>query len=393
MRTMGKNRILLIAAGTCLMFATFVGCGGRSGEKDYNKAVEARQNGDLVRARTHFEKAIRKMSGNEKKSVANNKLGMVLWRLGEVDAAAEAFNKSCALSESLTGANLNLGIALYHAGRLDEAEVALNNVLGDNPRSDAALSMLGLIAAQKRDWSGASKIISRAVAAKPADPAGQNALVLAELNSNRNTDLAISRLNKLISAYPDYAPAAYNLAAIYDFWIDDQAAAIGWYREYLRKAGAEDSQADAARQAIARLEGKENRPESSASEADPAAAARYMAEGSKRHQEQKYTEAIAQYRKAIGADPTQKNAYYNMGLSYYALEKYPETEQACLRALKVDPGFADAQYMLALAYVQQSKWTDAEREAKTLATLDAARGEEMLKYISAARKQIGRAHV
>ena len=53
---MGNNRILLIAAGTCLMLATFVGCGGRSGEKDYHKAVEAWQDGDLVRARTHFEK-------------------------------------------------------------------------------------------------------------------------------------------------------------------------------------------------------------------------------------------------------------------------------------------------------------------------------------------------
>jgi tetratricopeptide (TPR) repeat protein len=385
---MKNNRILVIATGTCLMLATFVGCGGRSGEKEYNKAIEAWQDGDLVRARTHFEKAIRKMSGNEKKSVAENKLGLVLWQLGEVDAAAEAFNESCALSESLTGANLNLGIALYHAERLDEAEVALNNVLGDNPRNETALSMLGLIAAQKRDWAGASKTISRAVAARPSDPAGQNALVLAELNSNRNTDLAVSRLSKLVSAYPDYAPAAYNLAAIYDHWLDNQTAATGWYKEYLRKSGPDGSHGEAARQAIARLGGQTaTGPGTAAPQTDPAAAARYMAEGAKRHQEQKYTDAIEQYRKAIGADPTQKNAYYNMGLAYYALKKYSETEQACLRALKVDPGFVDAQYMLALAYVQQGKWNDAEREAKILSGLDSTRGDEMLKYITSARKR------
>jgi tetratricopeptide (TPR) repeat protein len=385
---MGKNKILLIATGTCLMLATFVGCGGRSGEKEYSKATEAWKDGDLVRARTHFEKAIRKMSGNEKKSVAENQLGLVLWQLGEVDAAAAAFNKSCALSESLTGANLNLGIALYHAGRLDEAEVALNNVLGDNPRSETALSMLGLIAAQKRDWAGASKTISRAVAAQPTDPAGQNALVLAELNSNRNTELAISRLGNVVSTYPDYAPAAYNLAVIYDHWIDDQTAATEWYREYLRKAGSDGSHVDAARQAIARLGGQTGPgSETSAPQTDPAAAARYMAEGAKRHQEQKYTDAIEQYRKAIKADPMQKNAHYNMGLAYYALTKYPETERACLQALKVDPDFVDAQYMLALAYVQQGKWTDAEREAKILAGLDSARGDEMLKYIKSARKR------
>ena len=385
---MGNRRILLIAAGTCLLIVTFVGCGGRSGEKEYSKAVKAWEDGDLVRARTHFEKAIRKMSGSENKSVAENQLGLVLWRLGEVDAAADAFNKSCALSESLTGANLNLGIALYHAGRMDEAEVALNNVLGDDPKNETALSMLGLIAAQKRDWAGASKTLSRAVAAKPADPAGQNALVLAELNSTRSTGPAISRLNKLVSTYPDYAPAAYNLAAIYDHWLDDQTAAIGWYREYLRKAGGDGSHVAAARQAIARLEGRtEPGREPAAAPTDPAAATRYMAEGAKRYQLQKYADAITQYRKAIDADPTQKNAFYNMGLAYYALEKYTETEQACLRALKVDPGFVDAQYMLALAYVQQGKWTDAEREANTLAGLDAARGEEMLKYIASARKR------
>ena len=385
---MRNNRFLLITAGTCLMLATFVGCGGRSGEKEYNKAIEAWSNGDLVRARTHFEKAIRKMSGNEKKSAAENKLGLVLWQLGEVDAAAEAFNKSCALSDSLTGANLNLGIALYHAGRRDEAEVTLNNVLGDNPQSETALSMLGLIAAQKRDWAGASKTISRAVAAKPADPAGQNALAVAELNSNRNTDLAISRLNKLVSTYPDYAPAAYNLAAIYDHWLGNPTSADGWYREYLRKSGPDGSHVEAARKALARLTGQTaTEPDTAATKTDPAAAARYMAEGAKRHQEQKYTDAIDQYRKAIRSDPTQKNAYYNMGLAYYALRKYPETEQACLRALKVDPGFADAQYMLALAYVQQGNWKDAEREAKILATLDAKRGEEMLNYITSSRKR------
>jgi tetratricopeptide (TPR) repeat protein len=370
------------------MLATFVGCGGRSGEKEYNKATEAWKDGDLVRARTHFEKAIRKMSGSENKSVAENKLGLVLWQLGEVDAAAEAFNESCALSESLTGANLNLGIALYHAGRLDEAEVALNNVLGDNPKNETALSMLGLMAAQKRDWAGASKTISRAVAAKPSNPAAQNALVLTELNSNRDTDLAISRLNKVVSAYPDYAPAAYNLAVIYDHWIGDQTAATGWYQEYLRKSGSDGSHVEAARQAIARLGGQTaTGPDTAAQQTDPAAAARYMAEGAKRHQEQKYTDAIEQYRKALDADPMQKNAYYNMGLAYYALKKYPETEQACLRALKVDPGFVDAQYMLALAYVQQGKWNDAEREANILAGLDATRGDEMLKYITSARKR------
>jgi len=259
--------------------------------------------------------------------------------------------------------------------------------VGDDPQNEAALSMLGLIAAQKRDWAGASRTISKAVNTNPSDPSGQNMLVLAELNSTRNTDLAVSRLKKLVSSYPDYAPAAYNLAAIYDHWLGQQTAAVGWYQEYLRKSGPAGSHAEAARQAIARLGGQTvaasgpTKPQS-----DPAAAARFMAEGARLHQQQKYAEAVGQYQKAIAADPVQKNAFYNMGLAYYALKRYPETEQACISALKVDPGFADSQYMLTLAYVQQGMWNEAEREAKILAGLDARRGDEMLKYIASARK-------
>jgi len=377
-----KAKTILATTGTLLVLGLFIGCGGRSGEKEHDKAVAAWKKGDLVRARTLFEKSIRKTSGNEDKSIALNQLGLVLWKLGEADAAADAFGKSCNLAESLNGANLNNGIALFHAGRIDEAEVALNTVLGDDPDNPTARTMLALIEMQKRNWAGASTELSKTVNAAPSNPAAQNALALAELHKNRSSDSAIKRLKQTLVAAPNYAPAAYNLAVIYDQWQKNSGLAQDEYKQYLKMAGPDGSHVEAANQAIARLSGKPMRPVQS----NPEAAARHIAEGSRLHAAQKYTEAVAQYQQAIQADPQQKNAYYNMSLAYYALEKYKETAQACTAAIQRDPSFADAHYMLALAYFQQKKWNDAEREAHFLKQIDDTRGKQMLQHISNARK-------
>lgn len=384
---MKDTKVFITASAVLLAVAIFIGCGERAGEKEYEKAVAAWKKGDLVRARTLFEKSIRKTSGNEKKSVAWNQLGLVLWQLGETESAANAFGNSCNLTEAFTGANLNHGIALFHAGKLAEAEVALNNVVGDNPKNQTALAMLGMIEMKKRDWAGASQELSKTVAADPRNPAGQNALALVELHRNRNSNAAITRLKQLLAAHSNYAPAAYNLGVIYDQWLGNKSAAQGWYSQYLKIAEADGSHVDAAKKALERLGGKTTAATPSATQADPVAAARFIAEGSRLYQAGKFDEAAAQYLKATEADPGQKNTHYNLGLAYYAVKKYPEAADACINALKIDPQFADARYMLSLSYFQLRNWNEAEREAKALQQVDAKRGGEMLNHISNARKR------
>jgi tetratricopeptide (TPR) repeat protein len=382
---MKNKKITVLSVSICLILGVFVGCGERAGEKEYNNAIAAWKDGDLVRARTLFEKSIRKTSGNERKSVALNQLGLVLWSLGEADAAADAFSKSCTLTDTLTGANLNKGIALFHAGRTDEAEVALNNVLGDNPKNQTARAMLGLIEMQKKNWAGASKELAKTVNLNPNSPAGQNALALAELHQNQNSDTAIKRLKQVVAAYPRYTPAAYNLALIYDQWLQNADTAKSWYQKYLQAAGATGTHSEEATKAITRLSQKGSA--TPVSQVNTGSAARFMTEGARLHAAKKYADAVVQYQKAIQADSTQKNAYYNMGLAYYAQGKYADSARACNGALKIDPRFSDARYMSSLSYFQLKQWNDAEREAKALKQVDAKRGEEMLKHISSARKR------
>ncbi|MDZ8117102.1 tetratricopeptide repeat protein [Pontiella agarivorans] len=384
-----KN-VIFTCTGIFAALVMFAGCGSKTGEKEYAKAMSAWENGDLVRARSLLEKSINRTSENEKKSAALNELGLVLWELGEADAAAEAFSQSVNLTETLSGANLNLGIALYHSDQLDDAEVALQNVLGAEPKNETALAILGMIELRKRNWAGATKELTKSATLNPQDPATQNALALAILHQTKDSNRAIARLKQVTAAYPDYAPALYNLASIYEWYAKNTTAAMTYYKQYLAKAGSDGSHTPAANNAIARLGGKPvTSPANSntATRVNPAEAARYIAEGSRLHSQKKYDEAIAQYKKAVMADPKQKSAYYNMGLAFYAKGDFGNAATACNNAVNLDPAFSDARYMLSLAYAKQKKWNDAEREAKELVSSDPAKGEQMLKYISDARKR------
>jgi tetratricopeptide (TPR) repeat protein len=386
---MKNKKIALVSTTVVVALVMFAGCGEKSGEKEYGKAIAAWEDGDLARARALFDTAIRKTSANEKKSATLNQLGLVLWELGETEASAEAFSKAANLTENLTGSSLNMGIALFHAGRIDEAELALNNVVGENPKNETALALLGLIELQKRNWAGATKELSKSANINPRSPAAQNALALAELHQSKNSEGAITRLKQILAAYPDYAPAAYNLGSIYDQWLKNNSMAVSWYKEYLETAGQNGSHVQAANNAIARLGGTPSTATTnrSAPKANPAEAARYMTEGSKLHGAQKYNEAIEAYRKALMAEPKHKTAYYNMSLAFYAQGNFSDAASACNNALNLDPSFSDARYMLSLSYAKQKKWNDAEREARLLAKTDAKRGEQMKKYISDARKR------
>jgi tetratricopeptide (TPR) repeat protein len=378
-----KNRkVLVLTGGLLATLLMFIGCGEHGGEKEYGKAMSAWKAGELVKAQSLMEKAIRKTSGNEKKSLAWNQLGLILWQLDKTAEAADAFNESCVLSESVTGANLNLGIALFHAGRLDEAELALNNVLGENPKNQTALAMLGMIALKKKDWPGAAKPIAQTVRENPKDPAAQNALALAELPLSSGT--AIQRLKQVVSAYPDYAPAAYNLATIYEKQLNSPSEALDWYKQYLRKAGADGSHVAAANEGIKRLSSTPAQP---ITKIDPATARRHMEEGAKLLTAKRYNEAISQFEKAIASDPNQKFSHYNLGYAYFNLGKYTEAATYYINALKLDPSYADARYMLSYSYFKLRKWSDAEREAEELAKVDKTRGEQMLTYIASERKR------
>ncbi len=382
---MKNNRMFIYGAGTLLVLAVFVGCGGRSGESEFNKAMKAWEKGNLVQARTLFEKSTARLSGNDKKSLAFNNLGLVLWQLDEPESAANAFSDACTLSETITDARLNLAMAEFHSGRIDDAKLSLGMYLGENPDSKPALALQSLVAAQQRDWAKASRILYKSAAADPRDAAIQNALALAEAKGGQNPAPAVTRLKQLIIAHPDYAPALYNLAVIHDRILNDKTAALSYYRGYLKKAGDDGSHVANAQQAIALLSGQSSGTAAS-SRGNPADAQQFLKEGDRLFSEKKYAEAFAQYRNAANADPSLKEAYYREGLASFYQANYDTVQKVCRQALTIEPSYADARYLIAYSYLQQQKWEDAEREARELVKVDPKRGESMLKHIADERK-------
>jgi tetratricopeptide (TPR) repeat protein len=371
---MKKKKVITVIGGFCAVLIMFAGCGERSGESEYNKAMASWKGGDLVRAQGQLEKAIRKISSTEKKAQANNQLGIILWKLDKHEQAIEQFSEACRLTEGISGANLNLGISLCLAGKIEQAEFQFTKILNEQPGNPGALTYMGLVQMQKQEWKGAAQGLANGLRQNPTDAAGQNALALTELHVNRNSNTAITRLKQVVAADPDYAPAAYNLAVIHDHWLGNKSAARAWYKRYLSKAGTDGPRSAAAKQAIARLAGN-----------GAEAAAKLIMEGTKLHAAKKYAEAVAAFELAIQADATQKTGFYNMGLSLYELKKHDRATEAFVDTLKRDPNFVNARYMLALSYVQQRNWSEAEREAQNLEKLDSTKAQSLLKYISAAR--------
>jgi len=379
-----KNKSLVIGgSGICLLFILFFGCGENSGEKEYNKALESWKNGDLSRAQGQMEKAIRKLSDTEKKSVANNQLGLILWGLGKNQLAAKKFGESCRLTEDLTGANLNHGLALYQTGQLESALFEFTKFSDAQPNNALAHTLLGLVHLKNQQWASATQELATGLRQKPENPsAGQNALALAQLHEPNGTNKAITRLKQIIAAFPNYTPAIYNLAVIYDQWLHDNTTALSWYRKYLQQAGSQAQKTEQTNQAIARLTRTRPRQHSSTQTAKE-----YIATGLSLHDSKNYTQAMEQYKKAIALEPSNKTAHYYLGLSAFALKNYSEAVRANIDTLKIDPSDANARYMLTLSYAKQRKWNDAQREAKALEKNDPERGATMLKYIANARTQ------
>lgn len=377
---MKNNRIWIAGASLALALTILGACGSRSGEKEYDKAVKAWNKGDLVQARTLFSKATGRLSGSNSKSMAFNKLGLVLWQLDEPEAAAAAFNDACALSETITEARLNLATAQFHTGDLDGAMKSLNMYLGEFPENKTALALKSLVAARKRDWTEASKDLYEAIEKDADNPALHNSLALMEVNGGQDPSRAISRLKKVIAAHPDYAPALYNLGVIHEQWLRDKDSALRYYQGYLQKAGDNGSHVAAARNAIARLKKQGNTPLPTAQTAET-----HYLRGTQLLKQEKHTEAIREFQKAVQTDSNHKGAYYNMGWASFQLKRYASAQQAFEQALRIDSAYKDARYMLAYALSKQGKWDAAEQQARELAKVDSQRGDVLLKHIATTR--------
>ncbi len=122
------------------------------------------------------------------------------------DEAVQSFSAMTRAYPDLSGPYLNLGIIHTRMGRTAEAEQVLRAVLERDPRNAAAYNLLGLAYREAGRFAEARQAYEQALAVDPA-----------------------------------YADARFNLAVLYDLYLQQPEQALINYELYRRAGGEEDA--------------------------------------------------------------------------------------------------------------------------------------------------------
>ena len=110
--------------------------------KEFERAEQAMNRGDVPKAIDHLEKAVRIEPGYME---AHNNLGVRYTTLKQFDKAAQHFRSASHLAPWSAQVSANLGIALFMCGDLSGAELAARRSLELEPRSVPASYVLGVV--------------------------------------------------------------------------------------------------------------------------------------------------------------------------------------------------------------------------------------------------------
>jgi serine/threonine protein kinase/tetratricopeptide (TPR) repeat protein len=179
--------------------------------------------------------------------------------------------------------------------------------------------------AEKKDYEGAVRFYTAAVAIRPHAVAARNNLGIALSNQER-LDEAIACYRKAIDIDPNFAVAYCNLGV-----------ALG-------KQGKVDEQEAAYRKAI---------------DLDPKYAPAYRNLGYLLALQNKLDDAVSAYRKSIELDPKKPVTYLDLGFALFNLGKRKEAIAAYRKSIGLDPGYALAYGYLADALKADKKLNEA----------------------------------
>lgn len=334
-----------------LVNALFFGCERKPGEKLYHEALTEWDAGNLARARALLEKSIRRRTGSAENAEAYNRLGVLLWEMGNPKDAAGAFNESLRMDPGQYDVLCNLGVALSAQNDFTGAEHAFREASLIQPGDPRPLAFAGVVYAKNQRWDEAANNLNRALSRTPNDLCLQTALALAELHTN-GAEAALKRLQAVIKQNPDYAPALFNIASIYRYWLKTQPEAKRGFELYLHRASDSAPFAEQARaqlQSIAAGSNGEKLTFTPPRSPNRVNADKNFQKALVYHKKNDLDSATKWYIKAVEEDDTYEQAFYNLGLTYYAANRLELASEAFARAVQINPVFTSARYNSSLA--------------------------------------------
>ncbi len=245
------KRSFSIFFSTGLLLAALGSCGKPPGEAEYDRGVAELRRGHAVRAKAYFEKSIARRPGSERNALAYNYLGVADWKLGRFQEAQEAFEDSRRISPALAEPVLNLALLQRDGGDRARALKLLEEAARIDPSDSRALEQAASMYAEQKQWVEARRALYAALDRAPQHPRILTAIALVDLASSGPLR-AIESLVAALERDSRYAPALFNLAAIYDVRLGDADHARAYYQRFLKQEPA-GPRADQARAVLARL--------------------------------------------------------------------------------------------------------------------------------------------
>lgn len=221
------------------------GCRGR-GDMEFEMGRRELERGRPVRARDLLDRSIQSRPGHPTNTVAYNLLGVACYALGDLSAAARAFEESRRLSPSYVAPWYNLGCLYRQARQYDRAIELFLEAARLAPEDPRPLEMIARIHADHRQWNDAAARLQAAFERAPSSARILSSLAEVEL-FRRGPAVAVQFLLKALEQDRRYAPALYNLYVVHAHVLGDAAAAEPYAQQFLEVAPAEDPRAVGAR--------------------------------------------------------------------------------------------------------------------------------------------------
>ncbi|MFO1488707.1 MAG: tetratricopeptide repeat protein [Verrucomicrobiota bacterium] len=165
-------------------------------------------------------------------AIAWNHLGLAYHRSGDVTNAILAYQQALKFNRDLSETHFNLGCLWLEQNRGENARAEFSAFTLRRPNVAAGWLRLGSIQLRARELAAAEKSYREALRCSPQHPEALNGLGLVQMQRG-NTHDAVPFFDAALRQQPDYAPALLNLAIVSQYSLNDRAAALQKYREYL----------------------------------------------------------------------------------------------------------------------------------------------------------------
>ncbi len=264
----------------------------------------------------------------------------------------------CALGQTPPPADSGFGEieALIQQRRFDEAQAATLAELQSHPESVEGYNLLGIIAADRQDYSGAVAAFKKALQISPSSVKTHNNLGNIYV-ARKDLDFAENEFKTVLRLDPSNRDGNYNLAILL-MMKGDPAAAITHF-ERVRP------QSLATRFNLIRAYFENKRPQDALrlanelSDQSGGDVQVHFSLGVLLASQKQYKQAALELQKADALKPGAFEIPFNLGQVYLRDAQYAKADLALKRALAIQPGSVDTMYLLARAYRGESRPLDA----------------------------------